>query len=182
MVVLFHSVVWPFCSLNFKLQNQAFFIQNAFCLWPQHRLLGTTYHISGTWCSHPFKRSVLNSTSSYRIHMVFAVLVCACILVVVPVLFKCAINCRTGGPVGLWLSDGILWVRADRELTDSCRRYVESGNLSVGMIYTFHISKQEWNYNAVWNKLSVTSLKVVFLTKRNSPCLTGWNSPRCRLS
>jgi hypothetical protein len=78
-----------------------------------------------------------------------------------PVLFKSEVNWTTGGPEGLWLSEGILRVPDDRELTESCTKYAESINLSLGMIYTFHISKQERHYNVMWNKLSVTSVRCI---------------------
>jgi hypothetical protein len=85
-----------------------------------------------------------------------------------PASFQSEVDWRTGGTEGLWLLDGLLWVPTEWELAGSCRKYVESKNLSLGMIYTFHVSKQEWNY-VTWNKLSVTSLEDVFLTTWNSP-------------
>jgi hypothetical protein len=60
--------------------------------------------------------------------------------------------------------------------------YIENSNLSSGMIYTFHTSEQECHSNVMCNKLSVTSLKGVFLSKPNNPPVTGRNSPRCRVS
>jgi hypothetical protein len=98
-----------------------------------------------------------------------------------PASFKSEVNWRSGGPEYLWLLDGILRVPAERKSAESCRRYVEGRNLSSGMFYIFHISKEECRYNFMWNNLSLTSLKVVFLTERSSPSLTGRNSSRCRV-
>jgi hypothetical protein len=55
--------------------------------------------------------------------------------------FKSEVNGRTGGPEGLWLSDGILQMSADRESAEPCRNYVESRNLSSEMTCTFHVGK-----------------------------------------
>jgi hypothetical protein len=94
--------------------------------------------------------------------LVFTALVSDCVLVDGPASYKSEVDWRTGGPEGLWLLDGILRVPADRESAESCRKYVESRNLSSGTIYTFHISKQQCHYNVIWNELSVTSLNDYF--------------------
>jgi hypothetical protein len=90
-----------------------------------------------------------------------------------PASFKSEFDWRTGDPEGLLLLDGVVWVPAQRKWSESCRKCVNSRNLSSGMIYSFHISKQECRYNIMWIKLSVTSLKDVFLTERRSPSLSG---------
>jgi hypothetical protein len=46
-----------------------FHTRTAPCLRNQHRLHDSTYHISGTWSSHPLAQSVLHRTSSHKIRV-----------------------------------------------------------------------------------------------------------------